>query len=297
MFTLHFKRYLQIFIGCLICGVGINSFLLPAQLLASGLGGIAIIIYYILALPIGMQLLVFNIPIVYLAYRVFGKLYAFDTIIGTAMFSVCVDAMHFLSTYALSDSRMLNSIFGGVLCGIGYGIIFRAESNTGGFDVVGAVIKKFYSFNVGSAIFVLNLLVILSGMLMFDVSTGLLTLIATYASAEMTDKVVAGFNRKKSIMVISPRAEQIAPLIMEYFYRGVTFFRGEGAFTRQPKNVMFVVVSLTQVSRIKSIIYALDPTAFIIITDTSEVTGRGFTMKNIIPKEIKQQIEKEEEQY
>ncbi|MDQ0204899.1 YitT family protein [Pectinatus haikarae] len=286
MFTLHFKRYLQIFIGCLLSGAAVNIFLIPSQLLSSGISGIAIILYYMFSLPIGVQLIIYNLPIVYLAYRVFGRLYAIDTIIGMTLFSFSIDATSFLGSYNFIDNRMLGSIFGGVLSGIGFGIIFRADSNTGGLDVVGAVIKKFYSFDVGTAIFTLNLVVIFIGMVMFDINTGLFTLICTYVSAEMTNKVVAGFNRKKSIMIISPRAEQIAPLIMQYLNRGVTFFRGEGAFTRQPKNIMFVVVSLTQVGKIKSIVHALDPVAFMIVSDASEVAGRGFTLKNIIPQEI-----------
>ncbi|WP_196594925.1 YitT family protein [Pectinatus sottacetonis] len=286
LFATHFKRYLQIFIGCLLSGIAMNIFLIPAHLLSGGLSGIAIILYYLFKLPIGIQLIIYNLPIIYLAYKVFGKLYAVDTIIGMTLFSVCIDATRFLGNYNLVDDRMLCAIFGGVLSGIGYGLIFRAVSNTGGLDVIGAVIKKYYSFDVGTAIFALNFIVILIGVFIFDFKTGLFTLICMYASAEITNKVVAGFNRKKSITIMSPKVEQMAPLIMQYLNRGVTFFRGEGAFTRQPKNIMFVVVSLTQVGKIKSIVYALDPSAFMIISDTSEVAGRGFTMKNVLPHEI-----------
>ncbi|WP_196607291.1 YitT family protein [Pectinatus frisingensis] len=289
MFAFHLRRYTQIFIGCLISGAAMNIFLVPAQLLSGGISGIAIILYYLFNLPIGIQLIIYNLPIVYLSYRVFGKLYAVDTIIGMTLFSVCIDTTSFLASYNTIDNRMLNSIFGGVLSGIGFGIIFRADSNTGGLDVVGAVIKKFYSFDVGTAIFVLNLVIIVIGIFIFNVNTGLYTLIGMYISAEMTNKVVAGFNRKKSIMIVSPKAEQIAPLIMQYLNRGVTFFHGEGAFTRQQKNIMLVVASLTQISKIKSIVYALDPTAFMIISDASEVAGRGFTIKNINPAELARQ--------
>ena len=286
LFTAHFKRYLQIFVGCLLGGIAMNIFLIPAQLLSGGLSGIAMMLYYLFKLPIGVQLIVYNIPIVYIAYKVFGKLYAVDTIIGMVLFSVCVDATRFLGSYNLVDDRMLCSIFGGVLGGIGYGLIFRAVSNTGGLDVIGAVIKKYYSFDVGTAIFFLNLVVVLIGVCIFDFKTGLFTLIAMYVSGEITNKVVAGFNRKKSITIMSPQVERMAPLIMQYLNRGVTFFHGEGAFTRQPKKVMFVVVSLTQVGKIKSIVYALDPSAFMIISDTSDVAGRGFTMKNVLPQEL-----------
>lgn len=286
MLLLHCRRYLQIFIGCFIAGAAMNLFLIPAQLLASGLAGTALIVYYLIKLPVGIQLLLYNLPIIYLAYRVFGKLYAFDTIIGTLLYSVSIDALSFLNTYNVVDNRILGAVFGGTMAGIGFGIIFRAGANSGGLDVIGAVIKKYYSLNVGTAIFAVNIIVIFTGMFIFNIEMGLLTLIATYCSAEMINKVVAGFNRKKSIMIISPHAEQIAPLIMQYLSRGVTFFRGEGAFTRQPKHIIFVVVSLRQVSKIKSTVHALDPNAFMLIADASEVSGRGFTIKSVMPQDV-----------
>lgn len=138
----HIWRYFKILIGSLIAGLGYSTFIIPAKLLASGLSGIAVIVYYMIDLPIGLQLIVYNIPIVYLAYRVFGKLYAIDTIIGTVMLSVAIDATSFIGNYHLVEDPILNSVFGGVLVGIGCGIVFRANSNGGGFDVLGAVIKN-----------------------------------------------------------------------------------------------------------------------------------------------------------
>ena len=280
----HIWRYLKILIGSLIAGLGYSTFIIPAKLLASGLSGIAVIVYYMIDLPIGLQLIVYNIPIVYLAYRVFGKLYAIDTIIGTVMLSVAIDATSFIGNYHLVEDPILNSVFGGVLVGIGCGIVFRANSNGGGFDVLGAVIKKYYSLDLGTVVFGFNLIIILIGIVLFNVSIGLYTLINMYIVGEITNKVVAGFNRKKLIIIVSPFAELMAGSIMQYLGRGVTFMHGEGAYSRKDRKVIFVVVSLTQVSKIKLIASAIDPTAFMIITDTSEVTGHGFTIKN--PKEI-----------
>ncbi|WP_296898838.1 YitT family protein [uncultured Megamonas sp.] len=280
----HIWRYFKILIGSLIAGLGYSTFIIPAKLLASGLSGIAVIVYYLIDLPIGLQLIVYNIPIVYLAYRVFGKLYAIDTIIGTVMLSIAIDATSFIGTYHIVEDPILNSVFGGVLVGIGCGIVFRANSNGGGFDVLGAVIKKYYSLDLGTVVFGFNLIIILVGIVLFNVSIGLYTLINMYIVGEITNKVVAGFNRKKLIIIVSPFAELMAGSIMQYLGRGVTFMHGEGAYSRKDRKVIFVVVSLTQVSKIKLIASAIDPTAFMIITDTSEVTGHGFTIKN--PKEI-----------
>ncbi len=274
----YFRRYILIIAGCLITSIGFNLFIIPVHLLTGGLSGIAIIFHYMMNWPIGVQLLFQNIPIVYLAYRVFGRQYALDTIIGTVLFSVCIDATNFLTYYEVVKDTMLNAVFGGVLAGIGFGIVFRANANTGGLDVVGAVVKKYYSYDMGSVIFVLNCIIVLMSAWLFNLEAALFTLISIYLTAELTNRVVAGFNREKSIIVISPKAEELAPIIMDHVNRGVTFVKGEGAFTRQRKNILFIVVSLTQVSKIKLIVDEIDPTAFMIVSDTSEVSGRGFTL-------------------
>lgn len=275
----HIWRYLKILIGSLIAGLGYSTFIIPAKLLASGLSGIAVIVYYMIDLPIGLQLIVYNIPIVYLAYRVFGKLYAIDTIIGTVMLSVAIDATSFIGNYHLVEDPILNSVFGGALVGIGCGIVFRANSNGGGFDVLGAVIKKYYSLDLGTVVFGFNLIIILVGIVLFNVSIGLYTLINMYIVGEITNKVVAGFNRKKLVIIISPFSEIIGWTIIQHIGRGVTFLNGEGAYSHKNQKVIFAVVNLTQVSKVKLIVNAIDPTAFMIITDTSEVAGRGFTIK------------------
>ena len=225
-----------------------------------------------------------------LAWRVFGWQYAMDTVIGTVVFSVCVDWLNFLSTYHVVGDIMLNAIFGGVLAGVGFGFIFRARANSGGLDVVGAVVKKYYSFDMGTAIFVLNIGIIFLGVRLFDVETALFTLVSIYLTAALTNRVVAGFNREKQILIVSPRAEEIAARIMARTGRGVTVFDGRGAFTGEHKDILFVIASLTQVSTVKFIVDAFDPTAFMIVSDTSEVMGRGFTLENHLQAEEKHRL-------
>lgn len=274
------RRYTLVLLGCLVCAVGYNLFIIPAHLMANGVSGIAIIIYYLTGWPIGLQLLVYNIPILLLAYRVFGKEYTVDTIMGTVLFSLMIDWLSFLTAWAPVQDMMLNAVFGGVLSGIGFGLLFRARANSGGLDVVGAVVKKYYSIDMGTVVFALNLAIILASVQLFDAEKALFTLVSIYMTAALTNRVVAGLNREKQIIVISPQAEAIAETIMARTKRGVTVFGGRGAFTNEPKNVLFVVASLTQVSTIKYIVDYFDPAAFMIVSDTSEVMGRGFTMEN-----------------
>ena len=167
-------RYAGITAGCLIASSSINLFLVPSHLLTGGATGIAMIVYYLTHLPIGAQTFAYNIPLLMAAWRLLGRGYTFDVIIGTAIFSFCLDITRPLNAYAPVNDYMLAAIFGGVFNGIGYGIVFRMNGSTGGFDIVGAIAKKFYSFNMGGVIFGFNCLVMLAAAFMFGVAPAMI---------------------------------------------------------------------------------------------------------------------------
>lgn len=265
--------------GCLFTCFGLNIFLIPAHLLLGGISGVALIIYYLTGLPVGLQNFIYNLPVLYLAYRVFGRLYAIDTVIGTAMQSLLLDLTHFMADWELCLDPMLCAIFGGVLAGIGYGMVFRANANTGGFDVIAAVMKKYYSIDVGTVGFALNFLIIMGSITLFGLKIALFSFIAIYVMAELTNRVAAGLNREKSIVIISPKVEDICSDIMLSVHHGATYLDGRGGLSREPRGILFCVVSLTQAARVKTIVYHHDPQAFMIISDTSDVSGKGFTME------------------
>ena len=269
-------RYLGIALGCLIASCSINTFLVPAHLLTGGATGIAIIVYYLSNLPIGLQTFLYNIPLLVAAWRLLGRGYTVDVVIGTGIFSVMLDLTRFLNAYAPVHDVMLSAIFGGVFNGIGYGIVFRLNGSTGGFDIIGAIIKKYYSMNMGGVIFGFNCLLMGVAAFFFGMAPAMFTLICMYMNAAVTDKVIAGFNSREAVLIVSDHAQHIAEGIMEVG-RGVTFLHGQGAFTRKERNVVFVVVKLTQVSKIKLIVHAIDPHAFMIIVPANEVMGRGFS--------------------
>lgn len=272
-------RYAQIVLGALLTSLGYNLFLIPAHLLTGGISGIAIVIYYLTGLPVGAQNFVYNLPILYLAYRMFGRHYAFDTIFGTVVLSILLDLTHFVVDWNVCANIVLNSVFGGVLTGIGFGMVFRVNANTGGLDVVGAVVKKYYAIDMGTVVFVLNFLIVAGSAFVCTFEEMLFTFISIYVIAELTNRVAAGLNREKSIVIISGEAEKICTDIMENVHRGVTYLDGRGGLTKEPRGILFAVVSLTQVGRVKTIVRHHDPQAFMIVSDTSEVTGKGFTLE------------------
>ena len=270
-------RYIGMIIGCLVASCSINLFIVPSHLLTGGATGIAIIVYYLTGFPIGIQTFIYNIPLLFASYKLLGRQYTIDIIIGTFIFSTCLDAMRFLNVYAPVDDLMLAAIFGGVFNGIGYGIVFRMNGSTGGFDILGAIIKKYYSMNMGAAIFGFNCIVVSIAGFMFGIAPAMFTLICMYVNSQVTDKVSAGFNRKKAILIVSDKSIEIADEIINVVGRGVTFLHGQGAFTKREKEVILVVVSLTQIAKIKLITHSIDEHAFLLIMSANEVMGRGFT--------------------
>ncbi|WP_085024130.1 YitT family protein [Anaerovibrio sp. JC8] len=272
-------RLFQILLGCLVAALGFNLFLIPGHLLTGGISGVSLIVYYITALPVGIQNLVYNLPILFLAYRIFGKRYFMDTIIGTVAFSIILDMTAFVIGWKVCANPILNAVFGGVLSGIGFGLVFRANANTGGLDVLGAIIKKYYSVDMGTAVAVLNFAIVMASAFMFELEEALLSIVGIYATAELTNRVAAGFNREKSIIIISPKAKEICGDIMSQVHRGVTYIDGRGGMSEARCDVLFTVVRLTQVAQVKEIVDQHDPLAFMIVSDTSEVSGRGFTIE------------------
>ncbi len=275
------RRYLVILVGCLVCSASINLFLVPSHLLSGGIGGVGIIFYYLFGLPIGAQMLVYNLPLFFAAYKTMGREYTLDVVLGTVFFSFCVDAMSVLQVHAPVSDTMLAAVYGGVFSGIGAGVVFRMNGSTGGLDIVAAIIKKYYSLNMGTVIFGINCVIMCIAAALFGVMPAMFTLISMFVSANVTDKVVAGLVERKTIIIISERSEALAEGIIHEVGRGATFLRGEGAFTRKRKDVLFVVVNLTQIAKIKIIVSMIDPQAFMIVMSAGEVMGRGFTMPGI----------------
>ena len=269
-------RYAGITLGCFIASASINLFLVPSHLLTGGATGIAIIVYYLTGLPIGLQTLLYNIPILIASWKTMGREYTIDVVIGTVIFSVALDLLKFLNGYTPLSDSMLSAIFGGVFNGIGYGIVFRMNGSTGGFDVIGAIVKKYWSLSMGGAIFAFNCIIMCIAAFLFGIAPAMFTLICMFVNATVTDRVVAGFNHRKAVLIVSDQAQAIAKSIME-FGRGVTFLHGQGAFTGKERNVVFVVVKLTQLSKIKLITHTVDPHAFMIVMSANEVMGRGFS--------------------
>ncbi len=272
-------RYSMVAIGSLISGVAINTFLIPHQLFSGGVSGVAMILYFLFQWPIGLQIIVLNIPIFYAAYRFLDRDYVICGLFGMLVFSLATDATRFLTQANLVDDTLLAAIYGGVISGIGSGLIFRVNGSAGGTDTVATIIKKYYSLNVGLVGFSINVFLMIVAAALFGVKPAMYTLLSFFVGGRVTDAVIQGLNHKKTIMIISELHAEIAEAVLDEVGRGATFLEGSGAYTGQKKNVLFVVVTLTQIARIKLIVEKMDPHAFMIVQDAAEVLGHGFSRR------------------
>lgn len=268
-----------IFIGCMIASLGVNIFLCHAQLLSGGATGIGLLFQYTLGIPTGIAVLILNIPLLFLSYKKLNRSFTLNTTIG--MFSLSLSLM---LTKPLSKlltipdlDFLLYCIYGGVLCGIGYGLVFARNGSTGGTDIITMIIRKKYSnFNIGSLCFALNIIIILIGAYIFGLTQALYTLISLFIQNMVLDRTLKGFVSKRLLLILTTKEKEIIDYVIKDLHRGITSLSAEGEYTHAKKKMLYCIVTTRQMLELKSAIQAIDSSAFITIVDISEVKGKGF---------------------
>lgn len=277
--SLRKDRVARIIAGSLIASLSIRLFIRPAGLLSGGLSGIALVLEYTLGIPLALSVFVLNIPVFYLGLRKLQRGYMLRSLIGVLSFTLFLLAWEQLIRIdqPITEDLLLTALFGGALNGIGLGMVFRGRGSVGGTDIIALVLNRTYSFSLGSSGFALNAIPLVIGVFLFDIRSVGYTLVAMYVSSKLVDKVQAGFITSKTVMIVSTRHEDISQAIIQRVHRGVTLIQGQGAFSRDDKRVILTTISLTQLPKLKDIVAELDPDAFMTVTDTSEVLGKGFS--------------------
>jgi uncharacterized membrane-anchored protein YitT (DUF2179 family) len=262
-----------IFIGSLIYVIGMKSILIPAKLLSGGVTGIAILLYYSFPnINFGLLYFLLNIPLIIIGWIHIGRRFMIYTVIGIVTFSVMASLIQ-LPPPDISDP-ILSAIYSGVICGAGAGIILRSLGSAGGLDVLAVVLNKKYGVRPGTVLSLINILIISTGAFFHDFEMSLYSIIFVYTSSKVIDAVLTGFNRRKSIMIICDKPDKIAKEILVREHRGVTFFNGKGAYTGRNKKVIFTILNLTELPKMKELVFNIDPNAFMVINDTLEVLGK-----------------------
>ena len=266
-----------IFIGCLIASLGVNLFLVNAQLLSGGATGIALILQYLFEVPSGITVFIINIPLFFVSYKMLNKRFTLYSAVGMVSLSVSLILTKGLSHLVKVDDILLYCIYGGVLCGLGYGLVFSRNASTGGTDIITMVVRKKYSnFEIGKLSFGINCIIVFVGALIFGLPKALYTLISMFVQGTIVDKVINGFNSKKLLLILTEKEQDIIEYVIKDMNRGVTSLIAEGEYTHELKKMLYIAVTSSQMVHLKNKILRIDPKAFITIIDVSEVNGKGF---------------------
>lgn len=279
----HFGEFLKdtkgvfvLILGSFIMAISINMFLLPNKIAPGGVAGIATVIFYLYRFPVGISMLLLNIPLFILGIAYLGGIFGIRTFFATIMLSVAVDITAFVPV--ITREPLLASIFGGVLMGVGLGLIFRVESTTGGSDLAAKIAHRFIpAFSIGQILLAIDFAVIVFVAAVFrNYELALYAAITLFVSSQIIDGILEGVDFAKAVFIISNNSEKIAQGIMSSLDRGVTGLNGTGMYTNQDRQILMCVLRRREIPALKSLVREIDEDAFVILTDVREVLGEGF---------------------
>ena len=270
-------EYIYIIIGAFLMAVSTALFLLPNQLSTGGISGISTILYYLCNYPVGLTMLLMNVPLFVIAMVKVNKRLFFKSILGTVLLSVFIDLLENLSP--ITNDRFLACIYGGIIMGIGTAIILKAGASTGGTDLLSYVIRAYNNkFKSSRVIIIADTIIIFFNIIFFkEIEIGLYSVIAIYLMGKMIDIIFEGIYFTKIMFIISEKYEEISKKIGILVKRGSTGIYSKGMYSGKQNVMLFCVASRKEVAEIKQIIKQIDKNAFIVTTDAIETLGKGFS--------------------
>ncbi len=274
-----FLSYSLIIIGSFILATAFVFFIAPYKIVPGGVYGISIVLHYIFGTPVGMVALCFDIPLTIIGMKVLGPRFGFKTVLGFSLTAVFTDTLTFIWGFEplVKGDALLSSIFGGFLCGLGLGLIFRSKATSGGSDIIAAIIAKYTKLPIGQLMIMVDSVIVLFGLFIFrDWKIPLYSWIVIFITGKVIDGVLEGINYEKSLFIISDKYEEIRDKIINDLNRGGTIIDGYGMFNMADRKIIFTVVSRRELIILEEYIQQIDPKAFLTVLDASEILGEGF---------------------
>lgn len=263
------RSALGVALGALLMAWSLNAFYVPTHLFAGGIAGIALLLKDTLGFPVGLSIALLNIPIFLLGYRDIGARFAALSAVGVLSLSLFTDL---LPIRPLTDDPLLASIFGGVVVGIGAAVALRAGGSTGGFDILGVVVNRRFGLGVSEVLLALNGGLVLARGLLGTPELAMYTLVAIWTTSRAMDALMAARPRK-AFLIVSRKSEEIRRRVLDEMQRGVTILEGQGGKSGAPMEVLVVVVQRVELRELRDLIRAVDPSAFVVVFEASDVMG------------------------
>ena len=278
-----FKDVFFILIGTAISGLAYALFIIPYKIVPGGVGAISVVFHYIFKIPFGITYTVLNIPIFIWGTKEIGRKFGIRSIGGIILISVFSDLFsHFLKNTNITENLLLASLYGGLLLGTGLGFVFKGRGSTGGTDIIGRIINKHSGLPVGQSILIVDtIIIILSSFTFHSIDIMLVSFITLFVSSKMIDVILEGNPYARAAIIFTNKGREIGKLINTKLNRGVTILEGKGAFTGERRDVLFSVIHRREEETLRFMVKQLDPDAFFVITEVSEVLGKGFKPRKL----------------
>lgn len=267
---------LYFILGIILMAAGTATLLLPNQLSSGGFAGIGTITYYLFNFPMGVIIFLLNIPLFVITGYKLGIKQVIKALIGTGLYSIFIDI--FSRFNQLTSDKLLASIYGGIIIGLGTALVLKGKGTTGGTELVSTILKEFnVKMKVGNLIVIIDTTIVILNMIFLgEIEIGLYSAIAIYIMGKIIDIVFEGTVFTKLLFIVSDKNEQIAEKIGELLKRGTTGLLGKGMYTKKDKTVLMCAANRNDVIRIKEIVYTTDSKSFMIVVNSREVLGKGF---------------------
>ena len=265
-------------LGSLLTASGINLFLAPNKIAAGGVSGIAIILHYLVKVPIGATMLVINVILFIMAFLILGRSFGLKSIYATVILSVFVDGLAQIipNSWAVQD-LLLAVLFGDFLTGIGIAMVLSRDASTGGTDIIAMILTKFTGIDVGKTLLFVDFLVTLFATISFGKIIGMYSLLAVIVNTTTIDYVLEGISTSFKVIVITMKGKKIAERTIKELNRGVTILEATGAYTGEKRDMLWIVLKRPrEMIKLRNIIKEEDPTAFMTVSHVREVLGKGF---------------------
>lgn len=274
------QDYSLVILGTLVQAIALRLFFVPAQLASGGVSGIAQLINYYTGWSIGAMVFIGNFPLFILGWRYLGgRRFAVRTAVAILALSFFTDALLWLPFFpkaGLTSDIFLNSIYGAVVAGAGYGLVYRGQGTSGGSDILARILNHYRGIPITQSYLMTDTLVILGAGFIFSWEKALYAVITLYVSGLVVDTTMEGYGAARTAIIITNQPQKVSNTIMLEMERGVTMLNGTGAYTGTDRLVLYTVITRSEVQTLKSIVHQADPDAFMVIGLAHEVLGEGF---------------------
>ncbi|MCG3089526.1 YitT family protein [Sporosarcina cyprini] len=273
-FSDQMKRYLLITIGATLAAVALELFLIPNSVIDGGIIGISLLLNIITGIPFGILILLINLPFLFFGFKHIGKSFFISSVLAIALLAIIEFPLKSVGPFVTDP--LLATVFGGLILGAGVGLVIRNGGALDGTEILGILLTRRIPFSVGEFVMFLNIFIFGWAGFVLTWEKAMYSILTYYIASKMIDMVIQGLDETKAIIIVSDEYEELSDAIVQRLGRSVTKLHGKGGISDNEKDVIYVVVTRLEISKLKQIVRDVDSTAFVTIMNTQETHGATF---------------------